>query len=80
MAGEHCSSGCLTRDHESFGECCRAKNIRHHALGGTGHSRTDQKRFEGANDAYRTAVKNGLQPARVSHDAVNAAYEAAAKG
>lgn len=69
----------MTRDHATFAECMRAKHIRHHALGGTGHSRTDQKRFEHANEAYRSAVRDGLQPARVSEDAVNAAYETASR-
>ena len=72
-----CSSGCPTQDHATYGECLRAKGIRHHALGGTGHSRTEQKRFESANERYRAAVREGLQPANVSHGAVNAAYEAA---
>lgn len=75
-----CTSSCPTQDHASFGECCRAKNIRTHALGGTGHTRTDQKRFEATNDAYRQAVKEGLQPANVSMPAIRAAYESASGG
>lgn len=75
-----CSSGCPTQDHATYGECLRAKNVRHHALGGTGHSRRDQKNFERANEKYRQAVRDGLQPSRVSESAVNAAYEAAARG
>ena len=75
-----CSSGCPTQDHVTYGECLRAKNVRHHALGGTGHSRRKTKDFERANEKYRQAVRDGLQPARVSEPAVNAAYEAAAGG
>lgn len=80
MAGENCSSGCRTRDHRSYSECMRSKGIRHHALGGTEPSRTEQKRFERENAMYRQAVKDGLQPANVSAGAVNAAYDAASKG
>lgn len=78
--GENCSSACLTKDHRSFGECVRSKGIRHHALGGTGHSNTDQKRFERTNARYRQAVKDGLQPQQVSEPAINRAYEAASGG
>lgn len=80
MAGERCSSGCLTKDHETYGECLRDKAIRHGALGGTRPSRTEQRRWDKENEAYRQAVKDGLQPARVSYSAVNAAYEAAERG
>lgn len=76
----HCSSGCRTGGHATYGECLRSKGIRHGALGGTRPSRTEQKRWDRENEAYRQAVKDGLQPARVSHAAVNAAYEAAEKG
>lgn len=75
-----CTSGCQTQDHRSYAECLRSKNIRTHALGGTGHTRTDQKRFEATNDAYRQAVKDGLQPANVSMPAIRAAYESASGG
>lgn len=75
-----CSAGCKTRDHRTYGECLRSKSIRHHALGGTQHSRSQQRKFERENEMYRQAVKDGLQPARVSEEAVNAAYEAAARG
>lgn len=80
MAGEHCSSGCLTRDHESYGECLRAKNIKNQWLGGTGVSATEQRRWTRENEAYRKARKEGLSPAGVRMDLVNKAYEDAAAG
>lgn len=80
MAGENCSAGCLTKDCDSYGACLRNKSIRHGALGGTRPSRGEQKRWDKENEAYRQAVKDGLQPARVSYAAVNAAYEAAERG
>lgn len=49
-------------------------------LGGTERSWTDEKRFRRTNEAYRQAVKDGLQPAGVRMDAINQAYEDAAKG
>lgn len=79
MSGEHCSSGCKTKDHATYAECMRSKGVSSMALGGTGHSYGDVRRWHRENDAYRSAVKDGLQPARVSHGAVNAAYEAAAR-
>lgn len=80
MAGEHCTSTCETRDHNSFGECVRAKNVRQMWLGGTGPSMTDQRRFDRTNQDFRKAVADGLQPAGVSNGAIRAAYEAAERG
>lgn len=77
MSGENCSATCETRDHESFGECCRSKNIRSMWLGGTGPSLSDQRAFERTNQNFRKAVSDGLSPAGVSDRAVNAAYDAA---
>lgn len=43
MKGENCSSTCPTKNHETFGECIRAKRIAAQWLGGTGPSYGDQK-------------------------------------
>lgn len=77
MSGEHCSSGCLTRDHASFGECCRAKSVTTQWLGGTGPSQKEQKAWDRENARYETAVKEGLNPPGVGHKAIDAAYRAA---
>lgn len=79
MAGEHCSSGCKTKDHASYAECLRAKDIKNQWLGGTKKSATEQRRWDRENQAYRKARKEGLQPGGVGERYVNAAYEKAAE-
>lgn len=80
MTGDNCSASCRTRDHESWGECVRAKEVNQMWLGGTGPSLGDQRRFDRENQNFRNAVRDGLNPAGVSNRAVNAAYDAASKG
>jgi ribosomal protein L31 len=80
MAGEHCTSSCPTRDHLSFAECVRAKNLHPMWLGGEQSSATDQKRFDRTNQEFRQAVKDGLNPVGVSDRAIHAAYEQASGG
>lgn len=58
IRGQHCSSGCKTKDHENFGECLRSKTVSCH----NGESRASGKRWDGELDAYRTAVKQGIEP------------------
>lgn len=57
-----CRTGCLTQDHESWGECLRASNIQMNT-GDANSSRTITKK---ANDQelalYREARKQGIQP------------------
>lgn len=77
VPGEHCSSGCKSKDHTSYAECMRAKDVGHMHLGGTHPSRTEQKRWSRENEMYRQARRQGLQPAGVSERAVNRAYEKA---
>lgn len=80
MAGEHCSSGCRSRDHASYADCLRSKDVGNMWLGGTKSSATEQRRWTRENDAYRKARREGLQPAGISERAVNAAYEKASGG
>lgn len=43
----NCSSGCLTKDHASWGECVRAKNTRvGWAASASGLDRTKDKKFD----------------------------------
>jgi hypothetical protein len=76
VAGEHCASNCSSKDHASFGECVRSKNIRAQWLGGTGPSQSGQKAWDRENMRYEKAVQDGLQPAGVGHQAIDAAYRA----
>lgn len=80
MLGDNCSSACPTKDHWTFGECVRAKNVHDMWLGGTGPSLGDQKRFDKTNEDFRTAVADGLSPAAVSDNAIRQAYAQAEKG
>lgn len=58
--GESCSSSCRTRDHATWGECIRAKNLRTNALEPEQLSR--QKHADKTLDAYAAARKHGIQP------------------
>lgn len=81
--GEHCSSSCLTKDHLSFGECVRSKNVGDYRLGGYrdgGRDSTYDRAFQHETDRYGQAVKDGLKPEAVTNAAVTAAYAAAEKG
>lgn len=52
-----CSSGCKTKNHKSYGECMRAKNV--------GKDYIDvslQKRADKNLDNYERARKYGIQP------------------
>lgn len=55
----HCSSGCATGGHSSWGECVRAKDTGSMALGGTRPSLTEQKRFARDTALYREVVRAG---------------------
>ena len=64
MAGENCSTACVTRDHESFGECLKAKALRvgycRSATGGL--DATKEKKWQRELDAYKDARAQGVQP------------------
>jgi hypothetical protein len=78
--GEHCSSSCLTRDHGTYGECLRSKNVGDMRLGGHrdgGRTSTFEKKFNAETARYGQARKDGLNPEAVSHRAITAAYRAA---
>lgn len=83
-----CTSGCPTQDHQSWGECLRAKSLRvgycRSATGGP--DATAQKRHDSELAFYKQARAEGIQPAgtkrkqtetamRIS-DAAGSAYEA----
>lgn len=58
-----CSSSCRTKDHESYGACLRAKNLKTSELvEAKGVSRDDQRRVDKALDLYQQARKEGIQP------------------
>ena len=62
-----CSSGCPTQDHESYGECLRAKSTRvAYCNSATGNDLTRQKKWDAELQAYRDARAEGIQPAGTS--------------
>lgn len=70
--GARCSSACLTKDHRTFGECMRSKNLSLNPnLSDTGAS----KAWDGELQAYRDARAQGIQPAGTSMAKVQEAIE-----
>lgn len=69
-----CTSGCLTRDHESYAACLRAKAPKvAYCNSAGGMDATAQKRWDRDLDAYRSARAEGLQPSGTSRKQVDAA-------
>jgi hypothetical protein len=76
--GDNCRSGCLTRDHATWGECARHASLRvgWAASSNGGFSKRGERLHEAELSAYETARKNGIQPAATTQKAVNEAYRA----
>lgn len=53
-----CSSGCLTRDHKTYGECLKSKSVSHPPT----ILSSAQKLWDGELRAYERAVSQGIQP------------------
>ena len=57
--GKNCSASCPTKDHLTFGECMRAKNLHLNPnLADTGR----QKAWDKELDAYDSARRQGVEP------------------
>lgn len=55
----NCSSGCLTRNHKTFGECMRAKNLNLNPnLANTNKTISTERELQ----AYRDARRQGVRP------------------
>lgn len=60
----NCSSGCKTKDHQSYGECLQAKSLKiAYANSANGADFTDQKKWQARLNEYRDAKRQGIQPA-----------------
>jgi len=71
MAGENCTSACVTRDHESWGECMRNKGLKiAYSNSANGWDATRQKKWDADLDAYADARRQGIQPAGTNRQAV----------
>lgn len=70
--GTNCSSSCKTRDHRTFGECMRSKNLQLNPnLADTGAV----KAWDGELAAYKAARDQGIQPAGTKMHQVKQAVE-----
>ena len=70
--GARCSSTCATKDHRTFGECMRGKNLQLNPnLSNTGAS----KAWDAELSAYRDARAQGIQPAGTTAAKVREAVE-----
>lgn len=59
VKGKNCSSACLTKDHKTFGECMRSKNLQ---LNPNLSDTQRTKSWDGELEAYRSARRQGVQP------------------
>lgn len=68
--GINCSSSCLTRDHKSFGECMRSKNLN---LNPNLSDTSASKRWDSELESYRNARRQGVQPSGTTRAKVDEA-------
>lgn len=74
--GENCSSNCDTKDHSTWGECQRAKNVKvAYCASHKGSDYTAQKRWDKELDDFKTAKSNGVNPEGTTREKINKAYE-----
>lgn len=78
--GENCSSGCLTRDHVTYGECMKSKRLGHMALGGTTSSHGERKAWASENAELRSVVQSGGSISTALTKGFDAAYSEATGG
>lgn len=69
-----CTSGCVTQDHESYGECLRAKSLRvAYCNSASGQDYTAQKKWDADLAAYKDARAQGIQPSGTDRSKVDRA-------
>lgn len=72
MTGENCSASCRTKDHATFGECVRSKNLKTaYMQEWKGSDATIQKRADKNLENYAKARKYGIQPKSTNERDVN---------
>ena len=71
-AGKRCSSSCVTKDHKTFGECMRSKNLQ---LKPNLMNTQATKAWDSELQAYRDARSQGIQPGGTSMAKVREAVE-----
>lgn len=72
-----CTSGCRTQNHQSWGECMRAKNLRiAYTASAKGLDLSAQKADDRELAMYESAVRQGIQPATTRMPDIQLAMEA----
>lgn len=75
MAGENCSSNCATQDHETWGECQRAKNLKiAYCASHKGSDYTAQKKWDKELSDYASLKSHGVNPEGTTRDKIEKAY------
>ena len=72
-----CASSCATQDHSSYGECLRSQGIGHMALGGTGSSYAERRRFDKETGELRQLVRAGGSIATAERKGLDQAWREA---
>lgn len=68
VKGKNCSSACTTKDHKTFGECMRSKNLQ---LNPNLSDTRRTKGWDGELESYRSARRQGVQPRGTSQHLVD---------
>ena len=75
-----CRTGCITKDHATYGECLRAASLRvGWAKSHLGIDRTREKGKESELGFYREARAAGIQPASTKTPDIQKAFEVSEK-
>lgn len=70
----NCTSGCRTRDHDSYSECLRSKGTKvAYANSANNWDYTRQKKWDSELAYYRDTVAQGIQPSGTTRDKIDAA-------
>lgn len=76
VRGKNCSSSCLTKDHSSFGECMRSKNLHLSPSVNDDYSKR-QHAWDSELNSYESAVSQGVQPDGTKQHQIDAAMRKA---
>lgn len=69
-----CRTGCPTKTHRSYAECCRDSGIRvAYCNSANGYDATKQRRWDSELANYRAAVASGVQPAGTDQASIDKA-------
>lgn len=60
--GDNCATACLTKDHQTFGECVRSAGIKVGYCGQGGLDASAEKKWQRELAEYKSARAQGVQP------------------